>query len=641
MEIGKAPPEDLDAATRRLEEWRALRRQQALVIAAEDRASALTTQPAGQVDSQALGRATADLVAISRKCYATASLLMPGASELLAGALARGDMPTGRQAQQVTSPPESQPAATRPVGDLPTREEMLTAQRKPYKVSASQPGQRCNLVWRQFPVGFADYFCIQGTGMPAIPDPKPAFCKSSRPLLFHTPKGTITSAMLLDASGPGGLYDTLYVDFNGNGNFLDDPVYHAQPYEGVAPDGGAVHTYFPDVRVMRAAANKVSTHVQVFLKDATWDTKGQPPYTICMIPQRWAVGTVQLKDQTVPAAVFDRNWNDSAVDQVGLNLAEYMNKYPRGDYLYLDPEGGEYLRPGSLGGEQNGSPHTILNKYLQVGEDTYEIKAAQWEEGVQLDLVPVQLPMGEIRVRMIYPSGQVIGLKTSLLVRGEFGPIRSTPVPADTYAYFGMDNAIGEAVIVDPGQTADLPRSASRPEAEQPRALAVGQAAPPQEVPLLDGRQFRLADCQGKVVLLNFWATWCGPCLKEIPDLAAVWDRFGGGDRFVMISLSLDDDAETLQAFRKAHPMPWPQAFLSDKDRAEIQKQYGVAALPATFLVGPDGKILGTGLRADQAAEVIEKALRPEPASPAISPLPTSSSPASRGINAEQGSDPS
>lgn len=521
--------------------------------------------------------------------------------------------------------PSRAPTSRETASDIATRTETLATQRKPYQVPASQPGQRCNLVWRDFPVGFADYVCIQGTSYPVVPDPKPAFCKSGKPLLFHSPKGTITSAMLLDQSQPGGLYDTLYVDFNANGDFLDDPVYHAQPYSGLAPDGGTVHTYFTNVQVMHVPARNLSAHVQLFLKEATWDTKGEPPYTICFIPQRWAVGIVQLKNGTAPAALFDRNWNDSAIDQAGLNLSEYKNRYPRGDCLYLDPDGGQTLRPGPLGGgPADDSPHTVLNQYLQIGEDTYKVNVAQSDDGVQLDLTPVQVPTGRLRVLMVSDDSRVIGMKTSVIQRGRPDPMNPIPVPADTYSIFRLDSALCDAVTVEPDQAADLPSSTRRPAPEPVRTLSAGQVAPPFATRTLDGKPLDLADYRGKVVLLNFWATWCGPCVKEIPDLTALYDRFGRNPRFAMISLSIDDDAETVRSFLKTHPMPWVQGLLDDKDREAIMKKYDVAAIPATFLIGPDAKLLATDLHGQKIAESLGKLLGQDTASPGMPASPTS-----------------
>ncbi len=75
------------------------------------------------------------------------------------------------------------------------------------------------------------------------------------------------------------------------------------------------------------------------------------------------------------------------------------------------------------------------------------------------------------------------------------------------------------------------------------KTLGIGDQAPDFEIRTLSGETVRLADYRGKYVLLDFWATWCTPCLKEIPNLKAVYDKFGSSERFAMISLSLDSDA--------------------------------------------------------------------------------------------------
>jgi thiol-disulfide isomerase/thioredoxin len=75
------------------------------------------------------------------------------------------------------------------------------------------------------------------------------------------------------------------------------------------------------------------------------------------------------------------------------------------------------------------------------------------------------------------------------------------------------------------------------------KVLNVGDAAPDFQTVTLDGKPLRLADYRGKTVLLDFWATWCGPCRGETPHLKRVREAFRGDDRLAIIGLSLDDEA--------------------------------------------------------------------------------------------------
>ncbi len=120
--------------------------------------------------------------------------------------------------------------------------------------------------------------------------------------------------------------------------------------------------------------------------------------------------------------------------------------------------------------------------------------------------------------------------------------------------------------------------------AENP-ALARAQMAPPFTVTTAEGKQFTLDDMGGRVVLVDFWATWCGPCNEELPHIQKIAQEFAG-QPFVLISVSWDKDQGKWQEFLDKHGMTWNQ--YRDADH-ELSTAYGVNAIPHYFTIDSDG----------------------------------------------------
>lgn len=124
----------------------------------------------------------------------------------------------------------------------------------------------------------------------------------------------------------------------------------------------------------------------------------------------------------------------------------------------------------------------------------------------------------------------------------------------------------------------------------------------------IDGREINLADLKGKVVLVDFWATWCVPCLKVMPEVKALYNDFH--DRgFEIIGISLDSDKDKLANFVAKEEIAWPQYFDGEGWDNEIARRYGIESIPATFLIGPDGLIEASEAPVDTLRARIESLL--------------------------------
>ncbi|HET6575235.1 MAG TPA: TlpA disulfide reductase family protein [Fimbriiglobus sp.] len=130
--------------------------------------------------------------------------------------------------------------------------------------------------------------------------------------------------------------------------------------------------------------------------------------------------------------------------------------------------------------------------------------------------------------------------------------------------------------------------------------------------PTLDGGRFDLAEHRGKVVLVDFWATWCGPCIAELPNVRAVYDKYHG-DGFEVVAVSLDFERARLDKFLEAHPEPWPQIFFDEEGKRgfdnPLAQRCGVQGIPYLLVIDRDGKLVASDVRGRQIDAAVAEAL--------------------------------
>ena len=144
------------------------------------------------------------------------------------------------------------------------------------------------------------------------------------------------------------------------------------------------------------------------------------------------------------------------------------------------------------------------------------------------------------------------------------------------------------------GAVAYMVSTTSRTSREVVQPVAAGDLAPAFQLEDTNGNQVSLSDLRGKVVLVNFWATWCPPCIEEMPSMDMLNKVMAGYD-FVMLAINTEENGRsTVADFLKKTPYNFPILY---DDKGVVQKRYGVFKFPESFIVGKDGivaeKIIG------------------------------------------------
>lgn len=209
------------------------------------------------------------------------------------------------------------------------------------------------------------------------------------------------------------------------------------------------------------------------------------------------------------------------------------------------------------------------------------------------------------------------------------GTFRADNIPPGQYAiYFGLNGdkpdannmvpllgsikkiiTVPEAPDGDNSQPFSLGTFTMTPRPSAEHDFKPGSNAPDFIAQTYGGKKVRLSDLRGKVVMINFWATWCAPCIAEMPQLQKLSEKFAGDNRLVMVGISMDDQMQNPARFLKNHPLSWTQWYGGASGTQDAFDAFAIQAIPSLWIISPSGKIVARDVQIGGVQMILEKEL--------------------------------
>lgn len=333
----------------------------------------------------------------------------------------------------------------------------------------------------------------------------------------------------------------------------------------------------------------------------------------------------QLEDQQIADSatvengrfVFKGQLDFPVLSSLFLHKNPYVQRPAKGEQMdyfrfYLEParimlEAPDSLKKMTIKGSPANDMHTVLKSMLKVNDDKFSALVKEFQA----------LPEAQQKDKKVYDSvvaREKMILHESYLIHLDFAKKYPTSYLAvislaHIAAQPGITEAAREAYQALPDDLKNSPLGKGIPMSLDARTKTEnGKEAPDFVQNTAEGKPVRLSDFRGKYVLIDFWASWCGPCREENPNVVKVYNQYKEKG-FTVLGVSLDMPGQKeawLKAIEKDQ-LTWTQVSDLKGWENDAAKVYGVRAIPENFLIDPAGKIIGRNLRQEGLQEELAK----------------------------------